>query len=75
LARNNKLCTLLFGGNSLFFYLYCKDVLIGIDEMGVEVEHPFPLLPLQELAAAMQHDVATEIQGIEHLPPFPVYQF
>ena len=30
-------------------------VLIGVDEIGMEVENPFPLLPLQQMSAGLQN--------------------
>ena len=29
-------------------------VLVGVDEIGMEVENPFPLLPLQQMSAGLQ---------------------
>jgi predicted membrane chloride channel (bestrophin family) len=34
--------------------------LIGLDEIGMEIEHPFPLLPLQQLAGAVQNSVGMQ---------------
>jgi predicted membrane chloride channel (bestrophin family) len=34
--------------------------LIGLDEIGIEIEHPFPLLSLQQLAGAVQNSVGTQ---------------
>jgi predicted membrane chloride channel (bestrophin family) len=38
--------------------------LIGLDEIGMEIEHPFPLLPLQQLAGAVQNSVG--MQFLDH---------
>ena len=35
-------------------------VLVGIDEIGLEIEHPFPLLPMQEMAATFQKNVENQ---------------
>ena len=32
-------------------------VLVGIDEIGVRIEHPFPLLPLQQVCLGIQRDI------------------
>ena len=37
-------------------------VLVGIDEIGLEIEHPFPLLPMQEMAFTFQKNVENQIQ-------------
>jgi len=44
-------------------------MLIGIDEIGMEIENPFPLLPLQQLAGVIQTDVATQLLCHQDLPP------
>jgi predicted membrane chloride channel (bestrophin family) len=36
-------------------------VLIGLDEIGMEIEHPFSLLPLQQLAGAVQNGVGMQL--------------
>jgi len=36
-------------------------VLIGVDEIGMEVENPFPLLPLQQMSAGLQNLVGDTI--------------
>jgi predicted membrane chloride channel (bestrophin family) len=38
--------------------------LIGLDEIGMEIEHPFPLLPLQQLAGSVQNSVG--MQFLDH---------
>jgi predicted membrane chloride channel (bestrophin family) len=43
-------------------------VLIGLDEIGMEIEHPFPLLPLQQLAAAAQNGVSMQLMDYECNP-------
>jgi predicted membrane chloride channel (bestrophin family) len=47
-------------------------VLIGIDEVGMEIENVFTLLPLQQLAGAVQNDVRD--QFVPDMPevPFPL---
>jgi predicted membrane chloride channel (bestrophin family) len=37
--------------------------MIGIDEIGVELEEPFKLLPLQQLSSALTLDVVEELVG------------
>lgn len=32
-------------------------VLVGIDEIGLEIEHPFPVLPMQQMATTFQKNV------------------
>jgi len=36
-------------------------VIIGVDEIGMELENPFPLLPLQQLCSALQNVVGEQI--------------
>jgi len=43
-------------------------VLVGIDEIGVEIEHPFPLLPMQQLAFALQRDVCAQVGMLDTMP-------
>uniref|UniRef100_A0A7S4J646 Bestrophin homolog n=1 Tax=Odontella aurita TaxID=265563 RepID=A0A7S4J646_9STRA len=43
-------------------------VLIGIDEIGVEVEHVFPLLPMHGLAAAVQRSVVEQVALVGDMP-------
>ena len=47
-------------------------VFVGIDEIGVEVEHPFPLLPLQSLCTKMERSVVNQFCMAQqlHLPSF-----
>lgn len=39
-------------------------VFVGLDEVGMEIENVFQLLPLQQLAAAVQKDVQDQFHGI-----------
>ncbi len=39
-------------------------VFVGLDEVGMEIENVFQLLPLQQLAAAVQKDVHDQFYGI-----------
>ncbi len=39
-------------------------VFVGLDEVGMEIENVFQLLPLQQLAAAVQNDVRDQFYGI-----------
>mmetsp|Transcript_17562 Transcript_17562/g.49596 ORF Transcript_17562/g.49596 Transcript_17562/m.49596 type:complete len:423 (+) Transcript_17562:170-1438(+) len=41
-------------------------VFIGIDEIGVEVEHPFPLLPIYHLSSIIQRNVFYQYAMMEH---------
>ena len=36
-------------------------VMVGIDQIGLELEQPFQLLPMNSLAAALPRDVVDEI--------------
>lgn len=44
-------------------------VLVGIDEVGIEIENVFLLLPFQQISAACQNDVRD--QFVADLPPPP----
>ena len=43
-------------------------VLVGIDEIGIEVEHPFPLLPMQQMSAIAQEGVMGQVQMMKSMP-------
>lgn len=43
-------------------------VLIGIDEMGVEMENPFPILPMQALSTIMQNNVLQQVVMTRDMP-------
>ena len=51
--------------------LLASYVLIGVDEIGVELSHPFPFLPLQQLATAVQRDVGAAIAPVIPRPAMP----
>ena len=44
-------------------------VFIGIDEVGMEIENAFQLLPLQQLAAASQNAVRDQFTYMQRGPP------
>jgi predicted membrane chloride channel (bestrophin family) len=44
-------------------------VLIGIDEVGMEIENAFQLLPLQQLSANLQNAVRDSF--VNEMPPVP----
>jgi putative membrane protein len=46
-------------------------VLIGIDEVGMEIENAFQLLPIQQLASAVQAAVRNQFLPIGDVPPNP----
>jgi len=41
--------------------IFASYVLVGIDEIGCEIEHPFPLLPMQHLAKALQNEIVEQV--------------
>jgi predicted membrane chloride channel (bestrophin family) len=43
-------------------------VFVGIDEIGVEIENPFPLLPMQSIASIIQRNIANQLRLIEDSP-------
>lgn len=43
-------------------------VLCGIDEIGVELEHPFPIMPMQHMSAAAQKGVMAQVQMMRSMP-------
>lgn len=43
-------------------------VFVGIDEIGVEIENPFPLIPMQSLAKVIQNSVSRQIRLVDDLP-------
>jgi predicted membrane chloride channel (bestrophin family) len=47
-------------------------VLVGIDEVGMEIENCFQLLPLQQLSAAVQNSAEQQIfPALGPMPPVP----
>ena len=42
-----------------------------LDEIGVEIEHPFPLLPMYHLSSAIQNNVANQFLSMAMGPPQP----
>lgn len=49
---------------TIFASAFMSYTLVGIDEIGMEIEHPFSLLPMQQLAAAAQKGVGMQL--IDH---------
>ena len=49
---------------TVFASAFMSYTLVGIDEIGMEIEHPFSLLPMQQLAAAAQKGVGMQL--IDH---------
>lgn len=43
-------------------------VLVGIDEIGVEIEHPFPLLPMQQMSTTAQKGVMGQVRMMRSMP-------
>jgi putative membrane protein len=43
-------------------------VLCGIDEIGVELEHPFPIMPMQHMSTFAQKGVMAQIQMMRTMP-------
>jgi len=41
--------------------IFASYVLVGIDEIGCEIEHPFPLLPMQYLSKQLQNEIVEQI--------------
>lgn len=51
-----------------FVTMVAAYVFVGLDEVGMEIENVFQLLPLQQLAAATQKDVQDQFFMIRHPP-------
>ena len=47
----------------------CPDPNIGIDEIGLEIEHPFPLMPLYGLSKSIQKEVERYVDKISSCRP------
>lgn len=45
-------------------------VSMGLEEISVEIEHPFPLLPMYHLCSALERTVANQFRLSEALPSF-----
>jgi predicted membrane chloride channel (bestrophin family) len=50
---------------TIFASAFTSYILVGIDEIGMEIEHPFSLLPMQQLAAAAQKGVGMQLMDHE----------
>uniref|UniRef100_A0A7S3V5C9 Bestrophin homolog n=1 Tax=Chaetoceros debilis TaxID=122233 RepID=A0A7S3V5C9_9STRA len=50
---------------------FASYVLVGIDEIGLEIENPFSLLPMQSIAKTIQTEVENQVDLLATLPPFP----
>mmetsp|Transcript_40013 Transcript_40013/g.113294 ORF Transcript_40013/g.113294 Transcript_40013/m.113294 type:complete len:100 (+) Transcript_40013:1-300(+) len=48
-------------------------VFVGIDEIGVEIENPFPLLPMYHLSTVVQENVGNQFLMMSHSPPQTQY--
>jgi len=46
-------------------------VLVGIDEIGLEIEYPFPLLPMFSLSTGIQNEVENQMKMIKCMPSMP----
>jgi putative membrane protein len=44
-------------------------IFVGIDEIGVEIEHPFPLLPMHHLSLNLQKSVGNQFIMLGQRPP------
>lgn len=44
-------------------------ILIGIDEIGLECEHPFPIMPLFGLSKGIQKQIESQLKMSRKLPP------
>jgi predicted membrane chloride channel (bestrophin family) len=43
-------------------------ILVGVDEIGHEIEYPFPLLPMQELSKIMHNNVMKQAKMMRDMP-------
>lgn len=43
-------------------------ILVGVDEIGYEIEYPFPLLPMQELSRIMHNNVMKQVKMMRDMP-------
>ncbi len=50
---------------------FASYVLVGIDEIGLEIENPFSLLPLQPISSLIQREVETQVKLMTCMPPMP----
>ena len=53
--------------------MFITYLVVGIEEVGIELEAPFAWLPLQELAALAMRDVAEEVCPHHAAPPLSAY--
>jgi predicted membrane chloride channel (bestrophin family) len=51
--------------------IFATYVLVGIDEIGLEIEYPFPLLPMYSLSKGIQNEVENQMKMIKCMPPIP----
>ena len=53
--------------------MFITYLVVGIEEVGIELEAPFAWLPLQELAALAMRDVTEEVCPHHRAPPLATY--
>jgi len=46
-------------------------ILVGIDEIGLEIEHPFPLMPLFSISMSIQKEVQNQVKMMTNIPELP----
>jgi predicted membrane chloride channel (bestrophin family) len=48
--------------------IFLSYIFVGIDEIGVEVENPFPLLPMFTLSSILKEKVADQFAMFQDMP-------
>jgi len=52
----------------VFSSIFATYVLVGLDEIGCFIEHPFPLIPLKQLSNILQNEVEKQLSMIRTMP-------
>jgi predicted membrane chloride channel (bestrophin family) len=52
----------------LLIVIFLSYIFVGIDEIGVEVENPFPLLPMFTLSSILKEKVADQFAMFQDMP-------
>mmetsp|Transcript_21871 Transcript_21871/g.24891 ORF Transcript_21871/g.24891 Transcript_21871/m.24891 type:complete len:426 (+) Transcript_21871:83-1360(+) len=54
----------------VFTSVIASYILVGIDEIGLEIENPFPLMPLFNLSKGVQKEVERQVKMMVDIPSF-----
>jgi len=50
---------------------FASYILVGIDEIGLEIENPFNLLPMYSMSKGIQNEIENQVVMMDRMPPSP----